>query len=763
MKSNFLEVLPNPVIVYDSQWKISKINSSAIQLLGYSKAEELIGKHMQCIMPGSEWPITDYLRKVLEKEQKESYSQLIKHQGKDGKQIKILSQFSVVNEIQNSETYKYVESGFLLEEALEQNKQQLLKLNYYKILAENIPGLMMLLVDKNMEIQCSVGNGKIRRKKSLAIGQNNRLANYLPQDFIDILQPLLVIAFDGTSVSREFNYRAHFYSVRLTPLLDYESENLCVIILQNITETKIIQNKLKLSKEAAEAANEAKSAFVAKMSHEIRTPLNAIIGFTDQLIKTKLTKKQSNYLEVVNNSSRHLLSTIDDILVLSRIESGETEVDEEPFSIERVIKAVKDVFELRIKEKNLDFQINCDPSIKEVLVGDPAKIRQVLINLIGNAIKFTHRGGIWLNCTGINRSGNNLTIRFDITDSGIGIEANEIKRIFKPFHQVDNSLGRSYFGSGLGLTISRDLIKSMGGEITVKSTPGKGSTFSFTLALRKSKTQLDKSGHNKDIITTTLPAQVRILFADDDAVSRLLGKVILNQYKARCVFADSGEEAIEKFKPGRFDIVLLDINMPGKSGVDVAKHIRKIEGSSKDLSHTKIIAMTANVLRRHIREYLSAGMDDFILKPFSEPELIEKIAIHCSEKDHGYTKSTQAVKSRERGKDYDLDELLRITKGDQEYTLLMLDTFLDNGKEMLDRMQKSYTQEDYPSIAEAAHRLLPSVEQLGFKEAASQLKRIDARYLRKSRFRKDPELIEHALNEVESCIEKIIMARHKFS
>lgn len=763
MKNNFLEVLPNPVIVYDSQWKISKINSSAIQLLGYSKAEELIGKPIHCILPGSERPITDDLRQVLEKEQREFYSQLIKHQGKDGKQIKLLSQFSVVNEIQNSETYKYVESGFLLEEALEQNKQQLLKLNYYKILAENIPGLMMLLVNENMEIQCSVGNGKIRRKKSLAIGHNNKLANYLPQDFIDILQPLLVIAFDGTSVSREFNYRAHFYSVRLSPLLDYESESLCVIILQNITETKIIENKLKMSKETAEAASEAKSAFVAKMSHEIRTPLNAIIGFTDQLNKTKLTKKQSNYLEVVNNSSRHLLSTIDDILVLSRIESGKTEVDEEPFSIEAVIKSVKDVFELRVKEKNLDFQINCDPSIKQALAGDPAKIRQVLINLIANAIKFTHKGSILLSCTGINRSGNNLTIRFDISDSGIGIKANEIKRIFEPFQQVDNSPGRSYFGSGLGLTISKDLVKSMGGEITVKSLPGKGSTFSFTLALRKSKTQFKEYDHHKALMPPTLPSKLRILFADDDPVSRMLGKVILNQYKARTVFADSGEEAVKKFKPGRFDIVLLDINMPGKSGVDVAKHIRKIEKSNKNFPHTKIIAMTANVLRRHIREYLSAGMNDFILKPFSEPELIEKIAVHCAEKDHGHTKSTQAAKPREKRKDYDLDELLRITKGDQEYTLLMLDTFLDNGKEMLDQMQKSYTRSDYPAIAEAAHRLLPSVEQLGFKEATSLLKRIDARYLRKSRFRKDPELIEHALNEVESCIEKISTVRDDFS
>lgn len=387
----------------------------------------------------------------------------------------------------------------------------------------------------------------------------------------------------------------------------------------------------------------------------------------------------------------------------------------------------------------------------------------MLINLVANAIKFTHHGGVLISCSLIKRTKNKLTIRFDVADSGIGIKNDNLKCIFDPFHQVDNSLGRSYFGSGLGLTISQDMVRSMGGEINIKSSWGKGSTFSFKLTLQMSKKQIPEYDYNIPLPPEAKLEQLSILFTDDDLVSRMLGKVILNQYKAKCVFASSGEDAIKKYKPGRFDIILLDINMPGTSGVDVAKQIRKIERDRKIFTHTKIIAMTANVLKKHIKQYLKAGMDDFILKPFSELDLIKKIAFHSKVAIPEFSETKQGNKLKSAKKDYDLDELLSITKGDKDYTLLMLDTFLENGIKMLDQMKKSYEKNDYLSIAEATHRLLPSVEQLGFKNATKVLKIIDARYLRKSKFHKDPEIIEHAIYEVKSCIEKISIAREDYS
>jgi CheY-like chemotaxis protein len=240
----------------------------------------------------------------------------------------------------------------------------------------------------------------------------------------------------------------------------------------------------------------------------------------------------------------------------------------------------------------------------------------------------------------------------------------------------------------------------------------------------------------------------------------MLGKVIFEQYKAKCTFVASGDEAVKKFKPGYFQIVLLDINMPGTSGVDVARYIRKTEGSYKNLPRSKIIAMTANVLRNNIKVYLKAGMDDLVLKPFTESELLEKIVFHSS--DRVFQKRETRSSVRPASADNNLDELLRITKGDKDYTLLMLDTFLDNGNDMLGRMRKAIEKDDYASIAEAAHRLVPSVEQLGFRKATALLKRIDKRYLRKTSFQKDPELIQHTLEEIASCIEKISKARDEF-
>jgi PAS domain S-box-containing protein len=762
MKHLLPDDLPNPVIFYDSKWKITRANSAAISLLGYSNADELAGKSFTDILHKSSFHDGNAICRNTENRKTKLLSSEIRHLRKDGKWISIFSQFGILEKKQQADKSNYIQSGFYTGE--EMPSDQLHKhLHCLKILAENIPGLIMLLIDDNHEIKCSVGS-EVKKRAKINVGFGAKmLEDRLAKGIITILQPLIDIALEGTSVSREFKHENDFYSVRLTPIAGQTDDKLCVIILQNITETKIVENKLKISKEVAEAANEAKSIFIAKMSHEIRTPLNAIIGFSEQLTKTKLSKKQSSYLEVVNTSSRHLLSTIDDILVISRIESGQTEADEEPFVFENVIKAISDLFDLRVREKNLDFQIKCNIPLNEVLIGDPAKIRQVLINLVGNAIKFTHKGGVVLSCVIVNRNDNKLTIRFEVSDTGIGMTADEVKHIFEPFQQADNSLYRRYFGTGLGLTISKDLVDVMGGEITVKSKPNQGSTFSFVLTFKKSSTKIPAQSQNKSALPQVLPSKMRILFIDDDPNSRMLGKVILSQYKARCTFAGSGDEALEIFKPGDFDIVLLDINMPGKSGIDVARFIRNKEIAHTRHPQTKIIAMTANVFVRSIKEYLKAGMDDFILKPFREAELIEKIIAYSDVKEYQSLQTEAGDNARIENADNHLGELLRITKGDKDYTLLMLDTFIEHAQKKLDQIRVAYSKEDYRTIAEAAHLLQPSFEQLGLKKAAGLLKRIDARYLKKSKFRKDPELIDATLKEMESSIKKITLARGQFS
>jgi signal transduction histidine kinase/CheY-like chemotaxis protein/HPt (histidine-containing phosphotransfer) domain-containing protein len=760
MKDFQVDVIPNPAIVYDSDWRIRQINKPALTLLGYSNSEELYGKSIHHILATKKYRNSDDLQLLIEDTNQQTTGKEIEHLGNEGKSITLFVQFKKMIDTENPGAVLYLESGFYCEDMLQQSIQEHQnKLDYWNILADNVPGLMVILIDKNLDVQCSIGHEENKNIVVDAEIGSKSLTGHLPPEFIAVLQPIIKIAFEGTPVSREFTYQSDYYAVKLKPLIDKRGNMLCVVVIQNITETKLVERKLVISKEEAEGANEAKSNFIAKMSHEIRTPLNAIIGFSDQLQRTRLSKKQSDYLDIVSNSSQHLLSTIDDILVLSKVESGQIEVDDKPFKVAKVLKAVEDILGHRLLKKNLEFTLHCDIPSDEVLLGDSAKLRQVLINLVNNSIKFTHRGKISLTCSTVINASRSIIIRFDVTDSGIGIPPNELETIFDPFHQVDNSMGRSYFGSGLGLTICKELVGSLGGEISAISTPGEGSTFTFTLSFKKSTEPYiehqDKSlGDHNDVLNG-----VNILFVDDDPVNLLLGKVILNKYRAKVIFAKTGQEAIKRFRPGRFQLVLLDINLPGTSGIDVAKHIREKEEHVKKINPTKIIAMTANALKKHIEQYIKAGMDDVILKPYTEEKLYQKIVLHTHTREDEDLNVYKNNSYDSIGDRYSLEELLSITKGDKEFTLLMLNTFIENATNLLESIKASLYRNDYLSIAESTHRLIPSVEQLGFSNTTRLLKSIERRYLRKESFTNDPKLIEKAINEIALCIESIREAR----
>lgn len=441
MKDFQVDVIPNPAIVYDLDWRIRQINKPALALLGYSKPEELYKKSINHILFIKKYQNSNNLQRLLKES---TQCREIEHMKKDGERIKLFSQFKKVEDHTSPRTSFYLQSGFNyfngFQQAIQDHQR---KLDYWNILAGNVPGLLVILVDKQLDIQCSIGYETIKHISIEPERGAMNLIDELPPEFITVLQPILKIAFEGTSVSREFTYEEEHYAVKLKPITDKHGNCLCVIVIQNISETKLVEKKLVFSKEEAEEANEAKSNFIAKMSHEIRTPLNAIIGFSDQLQRTRLTKKQTDYLDIVSNSSQHLLSTIDDILILSKVELGQIEVDEKPFKVVKVLKAVYDILGHRVMKKNLTFTIDSDIPDDEVLLGDPAKLRQILINLVGNSIKFTHAGKISLSCTSISNTTENHTIRFDVSDSGIGISPNELQTIFTPFHQVDNSISRT--------------------------------------------------------------------------------------------------------------------------------------------------------------------------------------------------------------------------------------------------------------------------------------------------------------------------------
>lgn len=622
------------------------------------------------------------------------------------------------------------------------------------ILTENIPELEIFLVDEYQEVHCRLGNESQRQGWWKNLTKECGFLNYFPTEVADTLRSLLKVAFEDTPVSTELTINSGFFSIRMIPLKQKNDALKCVVVLQNITDVKRAENKLRLSKQKAEEASQAKDQFVAKMSHEIRTPLNAIIGFTDQLHQTRLSKKQANYLTVIDNASHHLLSTIDDILVLSKIESEEIEVEATPFTIRGVLQTVEQVLMHKSKEKKLMFHVSFDGSPEHTLMGDPAKLRQVLINLADNSIKFTQKGSVGVNCTLVEQTNVAQTIRFEIADTGIGISAEDIDSIFKPFHQVNNRLDRNFSGCGLGLAISKDLINVMGGKLEVESSPGKGSTFFFTLTFERAK-QFTTADH--DAYGGIVPLQnLRILFVDDDPVNRMLGTIIFKKHKIKAEFAASGKEAMEKFTPGEYHFVFLDINLPDMMGTEVAQFIREKEQCSLLPFDTKLIAMTANTLRKQLKEYLNAGMDSLMLKPYKEEVLINKIATLMSGSTKADIQLNKSTKQQKGNQPYSLDQLHRITRGDPEFLNLMLNSFIENSEQLQKQISSALARDNYAGIAEAAHRLYPSMEQLGFMHAAELLKKIEAKYLRKKAYTKDPKLIKKTIHEVQNGIDAIM-------
>jgi signal transduction histidine kinase/ActR/RegA family two-component response regulator len=385
---------------------------------------------------------------------------------------------------------------------------------------------------------------------------------------------------------------------------------------------------LKQARDKAEGASKAKSEFLAVMSHEIRTPLNGILGMTKALGNTNVSEEQGEMLEVVEQSGAALLTILNDVLDLSKIEAGEFKLNKAEFCVREIAHASLEMFGKAAKAKGLcfDVKINIDEDLR--FKGDAARIRQVLNNLLSNAVKFTHKGGIEVILTEELDHDHKTCLSIVVRDTGAGIPYAAQKTIFDRFTQVDSSLSREFQGTGLGLAICKELVEHMGGEINLKSDPGKGSRFCFFVAVDKVheiKTAVapDTNGEgkaaNKDSAKAAKRA-MRILVAEDNPTNRMVIKAILSHARADVTFVEDGQEAVKTWQSQNFDLVLMDIQMPHMNGVEATQAIREIE-ASEHMNKTPIVAVTANAMPHQREEYLAAGMDDHVAKPI-EPQLL---------------------------------------------------------------------------------------------------------------------------------------------
>ena len=388
----------------------------------------------------------------------------------------------------------------------------------------------------------------------------------------------------------------------------------------DITDKKKIEENLIIEKNNAQKASQAKSEFLANMSHEIRTPLNAMVGFIDIVRKNETDKQNSEHLNIVKNSSDSLLRIINDILDVSKIERGDLELEEVAFDLKQLIKEMGLLFYEKTKEKNIDIKFHIDADIPNLIMSDSVRFKQVASNLIGNAIKFTAENGTVRINAQYNK--NQTSLFFEVEDSGIGIDTKNIKKIFKPFSQEDTSTTRKFGGTGLGLTISSQIVKLMGGELNVSSKLGVGSKFYFNipLSISKASTILDEEENleSKNFDFNGIKA----LLVEDNKTNQIFMEAIFEMMNITFDIANDGLESINIFKQNKYDVILMDENMPNMNGIEATKKILQYE-KENSLVHTPIIALTANALKGDRERFLEAGMDEYISKPLDTNKLAE--------------------------------------------------------------------------------------------------------------------------------------------
>lgn len=551
-----------------------------------------------------------------------------------------------------------------------------------------------------------------------------------------------------------------------------------LVALYDITERTVMEAELRQAKETAVSANQAKSEFLANMSHEIRTPMNAIIGFSELALNKELSPVIQDYLEKIRSSSHNLLNILNDILDFSKLEAGQLTIEQSFFDLDAMIKNIQDLFTESAQEKNLCFEIEIAAEVPKHLLGDVLRLEQILINLIGNALKFTQQGKVSLKITQQHINDSNVTLLFNVQDTGIGMSISDREKLFKPFSQVDSSITRRFGGTGLGLVISRNLLKLMNSEFLVESLPGIGSSFSFELEFGLAALSSDelipvKAESLSTVIhrfNTSLSGSC-ILVAEDNLTNQQVVKEFLELCGIQVDIANNGREVLQKIKIKHYDAILMDIHMPEMSGIEATVQIRQ----QACFTLLPIIALTAGVTASEREQCLACGMNDFVGKPIDPKKLISVMSRWVSKSTKANQNLLPLVNQESDSSmdhiaedweelasylpNFDFANIMILLGGNRDTLLTMLTQFADDFQDEASKLNSLLGQGDLVAAEQLLHRFKGVAGNLGAISLYQSSEILD-KQLKQSYF--EDQVLQDWQRNFDQSLAEIHLAAHRF-
>jgi signal transduction histidine kinase/CheY-like chemotaxis protein/HPt (histidine-containing phosphotransfer) domain-containing protein len=496
------------------------------------------------------------------------------------------------------------------------------------------------------------------------------------------------------------------------------------IIIRYARNAYAYQIALENAKDEAEKLAKTKELFMANMSHEIRTPVTAISGFTEQLLHESLNNDTNSSLKVIKSSSDHLLKIIDDILDFSKLQSNKLALEKVHFSISQILSEVRSMFERQAQQNNTTLSYWLDPKTPEVLLGDPYRLKQIMINLISNSVKFTINGIVHLEVTSIRKPAEEIDLLMEFSDTGIGIDESKLNAIFEDFTQAEMSTTRKYGGTGLGLSIVKKLVELQGGTIDLKSKKNKGTTIVCRIPFSKGDEKLVKKDISPPVRVPEEISGLKILVVDDEEYNRMLFKKILDRWKIKCRLTGSGMEALDVLKEEKYDLLFMDMRMPGIDGLKTTRFIREEMGISE--SDMPVIFISAASMSEDLQKFKNGGINAFLQKPFTEEMLLSSILTVTGNKIQPYFGEAVVTDNKPDGEGkLDLHNLYHISGSDEQFVKQMLISFITTTGKGLNELREAVTKQQWESASDISHKIQPPCRHIGAMDLYNLLNKIE--------------------------------------